>query len=92
MCHNALLVFVHPARHAAMCVWCAATLACAQTRILSERADARREGEMLRQRAVQEAEEMAAKEKARLETARKFNEDTKEANRTLQVGLGSGGW
>lgn len=55
-----------------------------QARILEERAESKREGELLRSRAQQEAEELRAKEAARMARAREFNAQTKEANRTLQ--------
>jgi hypothetical protein len=55
-----------------------------QTRILAERADSKREGEVLRQQARQEVEESKARELARLAKAQQLNYETKEANRTLQ--------
>ncbi|KAJ9519428.1 hypothetical protein QJQ45_023068 [Haematococcus lacustris] len=56
-----------------------------KTRILAERAENKREGELLRQRAQQEAEELAAKQAARLASGRRLNAETMAANEALKT-------
>lgn len=50
-----------------------------------KRENNKREGEMLRHKAMEEAEEMKQKEAAERERARKAHEETLDANRALQV-------
>lgn len=45
----------------------------------------RREGELLRQQALQEADETRAKEAARMARARRMNAETMEVNKTLKA-------
>eukprot|EP00798_Chlamydomonas_sp_ICE-L_P002204 gene2204-33764_t len=55
-----------------------------KTRIQSERRENKREGELIRQRAIEEEEESRAKELARMARSKQLMEDTKNANQALQ--------